>query len=288
MSPLSPKTITRLDPGVPLLWRDSETVQLGVDGDVRLTVDAPWVVPLLSRMAAGFRMHSFDVIAHGAGAPRQEAQMLLARLRPLLIDDAATSRAAWVESVGMPDGRCEYRMREALADEGVEPGDRRDPHDCGVILVRGAAAALHLARYLRDDVAHLPVALERGRTTVGPLVIPGETPCLTCRDGHERDRDSAWPRMHAQLIGRDPGPIGTAQLAEAAALAARLLSDDAATGSYVEVSESGGRVWRSVAFHGECRCREQPFRSPRESATAPARPALPSATTTETASAQRA
>lgn len=88
MSPLSPKTITRLDPGVPLLWRDSETLQLGVDGDVRLPVDAPWVVPLLTRMAEGFRMNSFDVIAHGAGAPRREAQLLLARLRPLLVDDA--------------------------------------------------------------------------------------------------------------------------------------------------------------------------------------------------------
>jgi hypothetical protein len=288
MSPLSPKTITRLDPGVPLLWRDSETLQVGVDGDVRLPVDAPWVVPLLTRMAEGFRMNSFDVIAHGAGAPRREAQMLLARLRPLLIDDAATTRAAWVESVGMADGRCEYRMREALADEGVEPGDRSNPQDCGVILVQGAAAALHLARYLRDDISHLPVALERGRTTVGPLVIPGETPCLTCRDGHERDRDPAWPRLHAQLIGRSPGPVGTARIAEAAALAARLLAVDAADGSFVEISESGGRVWRSVGFHAECRCRAQPSRSPRENATAPAPPAPPSATTTATASARRA
>lgn len=288
MSPLSPKTITRLDPGVPLLWRDSETLQLGVDGDVRLPVDAPWVVPLLTRMAEGFRMNAFDVIAHGAGAPRREAQLLLARLRPLLVDDAPAPRSAWVETIGMTDGRCEYRMREALADEGVEPGDRADSRDCGVILVRGAAAALHLAIYLREDITHLPVALERGRTTVGPLVIPGETPCLSCRDAHERDRDPAWPRMHAQLVGRNPGPIGAAQVAEAATLAARLLAEGASGGSFVEVSESGGRVWRSVRFHEECRCREQPSRSLRESATAPSLPVRPNATTTATGFARRA
>jgi len=288
MSPLSPQTITRLDPGVPLLWRDSDTLQLGVDGDTRLSADAPWVVPLLKRLAEGFRMSSFDVIAHGAGAPRHEARLLLARLRPLLIDDPASPRSAWVESVGVTDGRCEYRMREALADEGVEPGDRAAPLDCGVILVQGAAAALHLAPYLRDDITHLPVALERGRTTVGPLVIPGETPCLSCRDGHERDRDPAWPRVHAQLIGRDPGPVGTAQIAEAAALAARLLAEGAVPGSFVEVSESGGRVWRSVGFHEECRCRERQSRSPRENARASAPPDRPSATTTATAFARPA
>lgn len=283
MSPLSPKTITRLDPGAPLLWRDSETLQLGVDGAVRLPVDAPWIVPLLTRMAEGFRMNSFDVVAHGAGAPRSEARMLLSRLSPLLIDDSAVPRAAWVESVAVTDGRSEYRMREALEDEGVAPGERTDPNDCGVILVQGAAAALHLAPYLRDDIAHLPVALERGRTTVGPLVIPGETPCLSCRDGHERDRDPAWPRVHAQLIGRDPGPVGTAQIAEAAVLAARLLAEGAVPGSFVEVSESGGRVWRSVGFHEECRCREQQSRSPRENARASAPLDRPSATTTATA-----
>lgn len=288
MSPLSPKTITRLDPGVPLLWRDSDTLQLGVDGDIRLSVDEPWIVPLLARMADGFRMNTFDVIAHGAGAPRQEARQLLSRLRPLLIDDPAAPRSAWVESVGITDGRCEYRMREALADEGVQPGDRQDPSHCGVILVQGAAAALHLSSYLRDDIAHLPVALERGRTTVGPLVVPGETPCLSCRDGHERDRDPAWPRLHAQLIGRSPGPVSTARIAEAATLAARLLADGATAGTIVEVSEAGGRVWRSVAFHEECRCREQRSRSLRESATAPAPLAPRNATTTATVSARRA
>ncbi len=288
MPPPTPKTITRLDPAVPLLWRDAQTLQFGIDGDTRVTVDAPWVEALLSRMRAGFRRGAFDVVAHAAGAPREQARMLLARLDPLLIDDAPAPRPAWVESVDIGDGRCEYRMREALADEGVASGDRRDPGHPGVILLQGAAAAVQFARYLREDTVHLPVAFERGRTTVGPLVVPGASPCLTCRDGHERDRDPAWPRMHTQLIGRGAGPLTAARVAEAAALAARLLAGPADGGRFVEVRADGRRVWRSVTFHAECRCREQSFRSPRGTATAPVRLGRPIETMTATAFARPA
>lgn len=280
MSPLTPKTITRLDPAIPLLWRDGETLQIGIEGTLRIPASEPWVERLVGRMAAGFRRTAFDVIAHAAGAPRAEARMLLSRLEPLLVDDSPAPPAAWVESIDVTDARCEYRIREALLDEGIAVGDRDDPADIGIVLVEGAAAALHFARYLRDDTTHLPVALERGRTTVGPLVVPGETPCLTCRDEHERDRDEAWPRMHAQLIGRASGPISVARIAEAARLAAQLLADGATPGSFVEVSGEGRREWRSVRFHEECRCRERSFPSLRGTATAPVPLVPPSATTT--------
>lgn len=288
MSPLTPQTTTRLDPSVPLLWRDGETLQIGIEGTLRIPASEPWVERVVARMAAGFRRSAFDVIAHAAGAPRADARALLARLEPLLVDDAEAARAAWVESIDVLDGRCEYRMREALVEEGIAAGARENPGDIGVVLVEGAAAALQFARYLREDTAHLPVSLESGRTTIGPLIVPGDTPCLTCRDEHERDRDSAWPRMHAQLIGRRSGPISIARIAEAATLVARLLMTTASLGSSVEVSGDGRRVWRSLTFHAECRCREQSFLSLPGTATAPA-PLVPlSATTTETAYARRA
>ena len=69
MSPLTPPTLTRLDPRY-LLWRDERTVQFGLDGAVRPQVDEPWVERLLQRLSAGIRSGSFDVVAHGLGAPR--------------------------------------------------------------------------------------------------------------------------------------------------------------------------------------------------------------------------
>jgi len=288
MSPLTPRILTRLDPDVPLLWRDGETLQIGLEGTLRIPASAPWVELLVGRMAAGFRRGAFDVVAHSVGAPRGEARMLLARLEPLLVDDSPPPRAAWVESIDVLDARCEFRLREALSDEGVALGTRTTAEDIGVILVEGAAAALQFARYLREDTPHLPVSLERGRTTVGPLVIPGESPCLSCRDAHERDRDPAWPRMHAQLIGRPAGPLSVARIADAARLAAKLLLADSAAGSFVEVSADGHHAWRSVTFHEECRCRELSSLSPRGTATEPGPLVPPSATTTARGYARRA
>lgn len=152
----TPKTVTRLDPAAPLLWRDGQTLQLGFGTAVRIDARAPWVEPLLSRMASGFRRTGFDVLAHGAGAPRADARALLARLSPLLVDDPPAAVPAWVEGVDVADGRAEYRLREALVDEGVPLVDPGASGAAAVVLVDGAAAARRFADWLRADVRHLP------------------------------------------------------------------------------------------------------------------------------------
>lgn len=291
MPPLSPTTLTRLDPALPLLWRDDHTLQIGVDRGVRIEVDAAWVELLVSRMRTGFQRRAFDVLAHGLGAPRREARALLARLEAILVDDPPPPPAVWIESVNITDGRTEYRLREALDDEGIRAGDRGAPGQVGVILLQGAASALQLAPYLRDDLPHLPVAFEPGRVTAGPLVVPGSSPCLACRDAHERDRDPAWPRLHAQLIARAGAPISAAQVAEAAVLAASVLRSPLPLGggqTTVGISANGRREWRPLTFHEECRCRAPSSRSRRGSATVPAPRVLPTATRSPTAFARRA
>lgn len=285
---MTPQTLTRLDPCVPLLWRDERTLQLGRGGGLQIPADAPWVELLLSRLRVGFRRASFDVIAHGLGAPRDPARSLLARIEHLLVDDRPPARPAWVETIDIADGRSAHRMREALVDEGVALVDRSVPGAAGVVLVQGAAAALQFARYLRDDTPHLPVAFEPGLVTVGPLVVPDVSPCLACRDAERAALDPAWPLLHSQLIGRGAGLLRAAQVAEAADLAAQLLRGERGDGSQVEISADGSREWRSVTFHEECRCRERSSPSPRGNATAPALLALPTATTRSPRFARRA
>lgn len=271
-----------------MLWRDGRTLQLGADGALRISADEPWVELLLSRLRSGFRRGSFDVIAHGFGAPREEARLLLARIEHLLIDEQVAMPPAWVETIGLTDGRSAYRTREALADEGVALVDRAQHGAVGVILVQGSAAALQFARYLREDIPHLPVAFEPGQVTVGPLVIPGHTPCLSCRDAEDTERDAAWPLLHAQLIGREAGPLRAAQVAEGALLAARLLAHGDRGGRIVRVSADGSRAWRAVTFHEGCRCREPSSPSRPGTSTAPALLALPTATTRSPRYARRA
>ncbi len=301
MPPITPTTLTRLDPAFPMLWRDVDTVQFGLDGQsdvdgqfddatVRVPLSEPWIEPLLQAMRSGFRRNSFDVIAHGVGAPREAARELLRRLEPVLRTDPPTLPTIWIEGVNLADSRIEARIGHALHDEGFATVDRAAPGSVGIVLVHGAASAHQLAGYLRDDLAHVPVAFEPGSTMIGPLVVPGRTPCLSCRDAHERDRDPAWPSMHAQLIGATSVPITTAHTAEAAGLIARVLgeADGSKLTKSVRISPDGRRVWRETTFHEDCLCREQPSRSRQGNGTADAPPAPPPATRTAPASSRRA
>lgn len=280
MSPITPPTLTRLDPAYPLLWRDVDTVQFGMEGSVRVSVSEPWVDRLLQSLRDGFRPSAFDVIAHGAGAPRDAARELLTALKPVLRTDPPPLPPIWIESLDMTDSRIAARTEIAMVDEGFRTTVRGHPGAVAVVLVEGAASARQFANHLRDDLTHLPIAFEAGGTTIGPLVVPGRTPCLSCRDGHERERDPAWPTLHAQLVGTASGRITAARTAEAAALAARILAEPGRTSRSVRISPDDRRVWRSVHFHAECRCREQSFRSPEGSVTADAPLSLRNATTT--------
>lgn len=289
MPPLTPLVLTRLAPGHPMLLRDERTVQFGSNGGLHVSIDAEWVEPFLACLRSGFRRAGVDVIAHGVGAPRDEARRLVAFLEPLLVDDAPPRLRAWVDVEGVRDPRCGYRLREALADEAVPHGSRENPGDVAVVVLPGAAAAVQLAPFLRDDVAHLPIAIDRRSATIGPLVVPGRTPCLACRDGHLRDRDPAWPRLHAQMVGRDPGPVPAALIAGAGAAAATLLApvdDDA--GRIISLGRDGSRASTPVRFHEGCRCREPSSRSLPGTATEHAPRGLPTATSSPTTSVRRA
>lgn len=78
------------------------------------------------------------------------------------------------------------------------------------------------------DIPHLAVAVTGARAVIGPLVIPGRTSCLRCRDLHLADGDDTWPRAAVQWAARRPGPAaaGLAHLSGAwAALQALAVID---------------------------------------------------------------
>lgn len=282
MPPLSPTTLTRIDPAFPMLWRDVDTVQFGMDAAVVVTLSEPWIEPLLQRMRTGFRRGAFDVIAHGVGAPRNAARKLLRMLEPVLSSDRPPLPRIWIESLNLDDSRIQTRVEHALGEEGFTTVERTARDAVGIVLVHGAASAHQLAGYLRDDLIHLPVAFEPGGTTIGPLIAPGRTPCLSCRDAHERERDPAWPSMHAQLIGATSVRITSVRTIEAAYMIARLLgeAEGAKLTKSVRISPDGRRVWREAMFHADCLCREQRSRSPQGSAMDAAPLVLTNETTT--------
>lgn len=71
------------------------------------------------------------------------------------------------------------------------------------------------------DLPHLPLAAWGAHGVVGPLVVPGRTPCLGCGHLHARDRDPAFPTLQMQRAHARPEPpaVDTALILAVAALA---------------------------------------------------------------------
>lgn len=107
--------------------------------------------------------------------------------------------------------------------------------------------------------AHLVVRLEADRAIVGPLVLPGTTPCIRCQDLLRCRYDAAWPLLVAQLC-RDrptPDPVLLAWAATTAAVQARCHltgGEPDVTGRTLELGGDHTLRTRDWPVHPECGC----------------------------------
>lgn len=253
-------------------------MQFGLDRRAEVSVTEPWQESLLARLATGIRSEAFDVVAHSVGAPRMRARRFLEEVRPVLRTARATPPRVHVSRAESAPVGTQLWLREALRDAGIVLSDAADRHSVAMVAVAGAASARAFADLLATDRAHLPVAFDAGGATIGPLVVPGRTPCLSCRDAQQTETDPAWPLLHAQLVESDPGEISAARIVAAGLVATELLTALRPGGAWVRLSAAGVRRWYRLRLHAECHCHRVPLRSPPGSAIR-----KPTTTQTETA-----
>lgn len=288
MRPLRSISVLRIDPAHQPLWRDDDTLQFGIDRRAEITLTEPWHGPLVDELRRGIRRESFDVIAHGLGAPRAEARELLKQLNPVIHVAPLLPPPLRIQAEDSDDAPAVMWMAENLAHAGFRIVDDAPLTAVSVRIVRGAAVAAQFAADLAADRPHLPIAFDAGGASIGPLVAPGRTPCLSCRDLQLADADPAWPRLHAQLIGRAGGRISASRVALAAPLVTELLREANPGSRVVRVSADGQRHRHPVAFHEGCLCRAVSPGSQPENETASAPWIRKPAPTTPTACAQPA
>jgi bacteriocin biosynthesis cyclodehydratase domain-containing protein len=156
--------------------------------------------------------------------------------------------------------------RGRLTERGVRArsGRGRAQRPSCVVLVEGAAADSGRAEDLvRRDIPHLSVVVREGDVVVGPLVRPGDGPCLRCLDLHRAELDPMWPQVLAQLLTtgrRTPEESAVAGIAGGlAALQVLALLDGrsvpAALGATLEVELPDGLTTRRPwAVHPDCGC----------------------------------
>jgi hypothetical protein len=258
-----------LRPGAPLLRRDAHHLQVGTSPGT-VVDDRPGLRSFL-RLLNGVRdVEQLRRLA-GSDVPELEADVD-ALLNPLLacgaVVDARSLRVLRpqlrVALHGDAGSRSLARsVSHVLTDLGIRTLDPPDPQLLLVVSCGEPARAVFEEAH-RHGVSHLPVVLDEDRVRVGPVVIPGLTPCMTCLDLNRTDWDHVWPALLPQL-GRSTwtvAPVLSAPLAYAAAaevgievLAVARGQRPRTAGQVLAIGPAhDARATWPVAFHHGCAC----------------------------------
>ncbi|MDF0528885.1 cyclodehydratase [Tsukamurella sp. 8F] len=223
----------RLDPYATIVVRPPGVVQIGTGaGGAPLVTMPPWLAP---ETAAGLLRwlqtdRGFAELSHrarDAGFAESDTSDLVAAL-----DGAGV--LTWTRPASPLRARIQGRgpITDALATEldrrrevrVAVVGDAAAPpvpDQADLLLLTDALVVdpVLVQQLMAARMPHLPVRLRDGAGVVGPLVLPGASPCLRCLDRSRTDRDPAWPAIVCQLYGR-AGRASTTTLGMTVAVAA--------------------------------------------------------------------
>lgn len=260
----------RLDPASPPLWRSPTTLQFGVDAVAVIEAPSPWQLRLLRELEHGITEATLDPLAVALGAPEDAAADFVRSIARALRAPHDAVRVVLQSPNDFPGDRREL-VAEALAMAGVDLRETTwygAPHELQggagetvIVLAHHLVEPRRVADLMSADIAHAPLVFTGSGAEIGPIVVPGETPCLACIAAHRRDADAAWPQVAAQLIGRPAPALSRATVMEAGFVVAALVSavePDRRRLRGCSVSLHEGSLQRSVLAHlphAECRCR---------------------------------
>lgn len=190
----------RLRPGLHVVRRDDDHLQVGVDPPWRLVLpDRPDVRRLLDDLVSGRPPVPDSPQAHRALVDLGRAGLLVERSAP-----REGVRAA-VEGGGAVAAEAARILRSAGCH--LTPAEEAD---VALVLADGEPLRADVDAHLREGRAHLVVAASAYGFTIGPFVVPGRTACLRCVDAHLGQHDPRRAVVVEQVGGlsaeaHDPG-----------------------------------------------------------------------------------
>ena len=222
-----------LRPGLQILRRDINTIQLGLDWPGVCTLRETTALAAVLAAVDGFRDCSGVVLAAvESGVSRPEALAALELLIDCgaLVDQAlawrnSESEAAWASlwllagparsAADVARGRQRHRVevrgtgqvadaaRTMLPLAGVA---RAAPGGADlVVLASDSEPSRDLAdQAMREEVDHLWVFSREVVGVLGPFVVPGSSACLRCADLARAELDPAWPILLQSAAAHRP------------------------------------------------------------------------------------
>lgn len=208
----------RLAPGVHVVPRDDDHVQVGLDPPARVVVRRrPEVLALLDDLRRG---------RPPTVTTREAATLLDALDRAGLLagTDDLPARPVGSGTVALVDrGLGLGPLLPLLHRSGVPQVSGGRPPDLYVVGSPGPVPRSSLDGWLSEGAPHLLVSGTGtpGSLRLGPLVEPGTTACVRCVDAAEATRDPRRTLVVEQLAGRPARPLDPAVVALGLAWAAR-------------------------------------------------------------------
>jgi bacteriocin biosynthesis cyclodehydratase domain-containing protein len=255
--------VLRLDPRIPVVWRDPFSLQFGVEpARVVLRDVSSAQERMIAALTIGVSEAGLALVAQAAGATASDAMLLLGQLGPLLAPVVGLAPSPSIVLAGR--GPTADRIVDSLTETGVTVRRSLD-HECDLAIAVGHYVfdpELY-GFWLRRDIPHLPVLFADGVATIGPLVEPGSGPCLYCVEFYRRDTDARWSTLASQLWGRRSSAETALVSREVSALVARLALNrleggpTPATGTATSLrldARDGSIVRREWLPHPDCGC----------------------------------
>jgi hypothetical protein len=242
--------------GLRRLWRDNETLQLGLDprralvltglpsqmsrlldhldgsldlagvraAAAELGIDAGTTDRFLDSLATAGALEDATAVSKLTAEQRRRFAPELAALSLMSGDggssELARRQAATVCVVG--GGLVASSVGTLLRDAGVGrvlSSGTAVPADVVVLVSSGPVDVRLRDDLVRRGTPHLFAGVQELSGLVGPLVLPGRSSCLRCQDLQRSSRDPCWPLLAAQFAARPRGYVDPCDTALAAIVA---------------------------------------------------------------------
>lgn len=230
-----------LRPGVPVVRRDSDTIQVGLTRGRTVCVPADDEIrDLLRALRDGAEPGPLGPRAQAALARLLDADLVLPPEPPRPTTELRVARGQFggdaerrlearrLHRVGIDaDDAWRDRLLPLLVDAGLAVGG---PSPTAWLVARsGPLDRGEVDRWQRSGAAHLVLSASEGLLRLGPFVDPGRTACQRCVDAHAAELDPRWPVLVEQAARtRSAGlltePVDPVLAALAAAWAVRDLA----------------------------------------------------------------
>lgn len=206
----------QLPEDIPVTWSSSTEVRIGGSHIGLILPDHPAIHAMLSSLKLGTDVRFLHTLAKAHGLDREQIDHIVTGLISISVPVTAPAPAKARVVVRTAPASVSFaqvvarefsRRHHEVALVGANHEGALANSDLVVEIGEFVIPTRRYLSLLSADIPHLNVVRDAGGLQVGPLVIPGATPCLRCDDLWKLAKHPEWPAVATQLADRPPATL---------------------------------------------------------------------------------